>query len=191
MKQILKIIITISIFSTGCSLQNVEANSEYIWTNEKISPIFKDSCIKSDNWKDKDPAEVMVEDRSLSVTKFIDTSELTSIPTALVIGFCSIGEGSGWGNELFLVGHNPKIEKQDYVIEEIFDELQGLTIDSEEIKIENDGVFIKIKGYSSESEPKCCRDAMDEVLIGFEKDLPVLKINSTNSYQLREIQNLQ
>jgi hypothetical protein len=89
------------------------------------------------------------------------------------------------------VGHNPKIEKQDYVIEEIFDELQGLTIDSEEIKIENDGVFIKIKGYSSESEPKCCRDAMDEVLIGFEKDLPVLKINSTNSYQLREIQNLQ
>lgn len=180
-----------SLFVSSCSGQNNKHDSEFIWTSKIINNIFQDSCINSDNWKDKDPSEVMAEDRSLSVTKFIDTSDYTVIPTALVIGFCPIGEGSGWGNELFLVGHNPKLEKQDYVIEEIFDEAQGLTIDSEEIKIKNDGVYIKIKGYSSENEPKCCRDAMDEVLIGFEKDLPVLKVNSTNSYQLREIQNLQ
>jgi len=189
MKKFLKIVFTVSIFVTGCSGQSIQANSEYVWTNEKINLVFKDSCIKSDNWKDKDPAEVMIEDRSLSVTKFIDTSEFTSIPTALVIGFCSIGEGSGWGNEFFLVGHNPLLENPNYIISEIIDEAQGLTIDLKDIKIENEGVNFRFKGYSSENEPKCCRDAIDDVSIGFERDLPVLEIKSTNSYQLREVKN--
>lgn len=190
MNKFISFVVVLSVLITGCSSQNNKANSEFIWTTEQINAIFKDSCINSDNWKNKNPDEVMVEDRSLSVTKFIDTGDLTSIPTALVIGFCPIGEGSGWGNELFFVGHNTELENPNYIISEIIDEIEGLTIDSEDIKVEENGVNVKLNGYSSENEPKCCRDVTDEVLIKFEKDSPILEFRTVNSYQAKEMNKI-
>lgn len=177
------------ILITGCSdsKDSITNTQKYEWKSLEIENIFKDSCINSDNWKDKDPAEVMVEDRSLRITGFVDTSKYTPIPTALVVGFCAIGEGGGWGNELFLVGHNPKLQKPNYIIEEIFDETIGFTLSSENINKEKDGLRVELEGYSSKSEPACCRDVIDILEIKFEEESPKINFVSNNSYQAKKI----
>jgi len=181
-------IILLVLLFNGCSEENIKSE-KYIWSEITINKIFKDSCIKSENWKDKNPSEVMEEDRSLQITGFIDTSEYTPIPTALVVGFCAIGEGGGWGNELFLVGHNSKLNQPNYVIKEIFDESSGLTFSANMIKKEKDNLRLVLEGYSSRSEPACCRDVIDIVQLFFDKEIPKYEFLTNNSYQAKEWKN--
>lgn len=191
MKLIISLFLIItSLFSfTGCNQVN-KNEQQYFWSQSKIEKVFKNSCIDSENWKDKDLADVMEEDRGLQITGFLDTSEYTPIPTAIVVGFCAIGEGGGWGNELFLVGHDSNLEQSDYIITEIFDESIGFTLSAEMIKKEKDGLRLVLEGYSSRSEPKCCRDVVDILELQFDKELPKLNFVTNNSYQIQELEDI-
>jgi len=161
----------------------------YKWTEDKYRAIFENSCIEKEYRSDLDldyfksyPSEL----HTLQITKVIDTSQFTDSPTALILGFCGIGEGGGWGNDLYLIGHEPD---EDYATlqMQLIDEFIGLSFDPDLIQVTENGVTAIAEGYSSENEPKCCRDVSDQFLLSFKDNKISIEYLTLNSYQVRKL----
>lgn len=189
MQNLLKLVIVMSVFVTGCGEQNNLAG-KFNWTEELVKEAVKESCITSVNWKDKSRQDIAEEDKSLQIVNYADTTSITNFPSAVVNGFCTLGQGSGWGSEIHFIGILDSANPKPQIINNILNEAVGLIVENEDLELKNKKVEISLSGYSDKAIAKCCRDVSDIASIVIENKKARIVFDSSNSFQARNIENL-
>ena len=115
-----------------------------------------------------------------SMSKFVDTSQITKYKSALIAYYCIPGAGStGVINIAIRVNDKNKVYKTN-----VFTGVHDY-FGFEDLELKGNQVNFAFSGYSKSDLGLCCRDIKDTGKIYYKNGFPVMEFTSFNDYRLK------